>query len=164
MLIRGKLRSLCATSAGRAASSGIGVAGIGLPPRESQLAELSKTRKAVIGAFGRRGNPHTVPAIALQAALKKAGKDIDDLGLLEINEAFASVAVHANRMLGTSDEIVNVNGNSVALGHALGSTGARMVVTLVHEMRRRQVDYGGATLRGDGGQGYALVLRLPSTA
>jgi acetyl-CoA C-acetyltransferase len=107
---------------------------------------------------------HTVPAIALQAALKKAGKDIDDLGLVEINEAFASVAVHANRMLGTSDELVNVNGNSVALGHALGSTGARMVVTLVHEMRRRHIEYGGATLCGGGGQGYALVLRRPSTA
>ena len=107
---------------------------------------------------------HTVPAIALLAALDKAGKDIDDLGLVEINEAFASVAVHANRMLGTSEEIVNVNGNSVALGHALGSTGARMVVTLVHEMRRRRVEYGGATLCGGGGQGYALVLRRPSTA
>ncbi|HEY6396706.1 MAG TPA: acetyl-CoA C-acetyltransferase [Solirubrobacteraceae bacterium] len=105
---------------------------------------------------------HTVPALALEAALKRAGKDIDDLGLVEINEAFASVAVHANRMLGTSEEIVNVNGNSVALGHALGSTGARMAVTLVHEMRRRRVEYGAATLCGGGGQGYALILRVPA--
>jgi acetyl-CoA C-acetyltransferase len=103
---------------------------------------------------------HTVPAIALQAALTKAALDIGDLGLIEINEAFASVAVHATRMLGVSDEIVNVNGNSVALGHALGSTGARMAVTLVHEMRRRSVEYGAATLCGGGGQGYALILRL----
>jgi acetyl-CoA C-acetyltransferase len=102
---------------------------------------------------------HTVPALALRAALDRAGLDVDDLGLVEINEAFASVAVHANRMLGTSEEIVNVNGNSVALGHALGSTGARMAVTLVHEMRRRRVEYGAATLCGGGGQGYALVLR-----
>jgi len=112
----------------------------------------------------RFGYLHTVPAIALQAALKKAGKDIDDLGLIEINEAFASVALHATRMLGAAEEIVNVNGGSVALGHALGSTGARMAATLIHEMRRRQVQYGAATLCGGGGQGYALVLRLPRTA
>ena len=103
---------------------------------------------------------HTVPAIALEKALKKAGKDIDDLGLVEINEAFASVALHATRMLGADETIVNVNGGSVALGHALGSTGARMLVTLVHEMRRRQVDYGAVTLCGGGGQGDALLLGL----
>ena len=103
---------------------------------------------------------HTVPAIALEKALKKAGKDIDDLGLVEINEAFASVALHATRMLGADETIVNVNGGSVALGHALGSTGARMLVALVHEMRRRQVDYGAVTLCGGGGQGDALLLGL----
>ena len=104
---------------------------------------------------------HTVPAIALEKALKKAGKDIDDLGLVDINEAFASVALHATRMLGADETIVNVNGGSVALGHALGSTGARMLVTIVHEMRRRQVDYGAVTLCGGGGQGDALLLGLP---
>jgi acetyl-CoA C-acetyltransferase len=104
---------------------------------------------------------HTVPAIALEKALKKAGKDIGDLGLVEINEAFASVAVHATRMLGADETIVNVNGGSVALGHALGSTGARMLVTLVHELRRRQVDFGAVTLCGGGGQGDALLLGLP---
>jgi acetyl-CoA C-acetyltransferase len=105
---------------------------------------------------------HTVPALALRKALQKAGWEVDDLGLIEINEAFASVAAHANRMLGASTEIVNVNGGSVALGHALGSTGARMAVTLVHEMRRRGVDYGAATLCGGGGQGYALVVSRPA--
>jgi acetyl-CoA C-acetyltransferase len=105
---------------------------------------------------------HTVPAIALEKALKKAGKDIDHLGLVEINEAFASVAVHATRTLGADTAIVNANGGSVALGHALGSTGARMLVTLIHELRRRQVEYGAATLCGGGGQGDALLLRLPT--
>jgi acetyl-CoA C-acetyltransferase len=105
---------------------------------------------------------HTVPAIALEKALKKVGKDIGDLGLVEINEAFASVAVYATRTLGVDKAIVNVNGGSVALGHALGSTGARMLVTLMHEMRRRQVEYGAATLCGGGGQGDALLLRLPT--
>jgi acetyl-CoA C-acetyltransferase len=107
---------------------------------------------------------HTVPAVALQAALEKAAMDVGDLGLIEINEAFASVALHATRMLGAAEDIVNVGGGSVALGHALGSTGARMAVSLVHEMRRRQAQYGAATLCGGGGQGYALVLRLPRTA
>jgi acetyl-CoA C-acetyltransferase len=105
---------------------------------------------------------HTVPAIALQKALNKTGLDVDDLGVIEINEAFASVALHASRMLEVSEDLVNVNGSSVALGHALGSTGARMTTTLVHEMRRRRVEYGAATLCGGGGQGYALILRLPS--
>jgi acetyl-CoA C-acetyltransferase len=104
---------------------------------------------------------HTVPALALHAALGKAGLDVGDLDVLEINEAFASVAVHATRMLEAPQDIVNVNGNSVALGHALGSTGARMVVTLVHEMRRRDAAYGAATLCGGGGQGYALILARP---
>jgi acetyl-CoA C-acetyltransferase len=105
---------------------------------------------------------HTVPAIALEKALKKAGRDLHDLGLLEVNEAFASVALHATRMLGADQDVVNVNGGSVALGHALGSTGARMIVTLVHEMGRRQVEHGAATLCGGGGQGDALLVRLPS--
>ena len=87
--------------------------------------------------------------------------EVGELGLIEINEAFAAVAVHANDMLGASEDVVNVNGSSVALGHALGSTGARMTVTLVHEMRRRGVEYGAAALCGGGGQGYAVVLRLP---
>ena len=104
---------------------------------------------------------HTVPAIALEKALKKAGRDLHDLGLLEVNEAFASVALHATRMLGADQDMVNVNGGSVALGHALGSTGARMIVTLAHEMRRRQVEHGAATLCGGGGQGDALLVRLP---
>jgi acetyl-CoA C-acetyltransferase len=102
---------------------------------------------------------HTVPAVALQKAAKKAGLHPDDLGLVEINEAFASVAIHSTRMLSIDEEAVNVNGGSVALGHALGSTGARMVVTLLYEMQRRGTELGGVTLCGGGGQGDALVLR-----
>jgi acetyl-CoA C-acetyltransferase len=104
---------------------------------------------------------HTVPAIALEKALDKAKLSVGDLGLIEINEAFASVSLNATRMLGASEEVVNVNGGSVALGHALGSTGARMAVTLVHELRRRDLRYGAATLCGGGGQGYALVVERP---
>jgi acetyl-CoA C-acetyltransferase len=102
---------------------------------------------------------HTVPAIALQRALKKAALDVDTLDFIEINEAFASVALHSTRMLGADESRVNVNGGSVALGHALGSTGARMAVTLIHELRRRGGDFGAVTLCGGGGQGEALILR-----
>lgn len=102
---------------------------------------------------------HTVPAIAMQNALKKAGKDVHDLGLIEINEAFASVALNATRMLGADEELVNVNGGAVALGHPIGMSGARLVLTLAYEMRRRGVDLGGAALCGGGGQGDALIIR-----
>jgi acetyl-CoA C-acetyltransferase len=102
---------------------------------------------------------HTVPATALQSALKKAGKDVHDLGLLEINEAFASVSLNAARMLGADEEIVNVNGGAVALGHPIGMSGCRLVLTLAYEMQRRGAEYGGAALCGGGGQGDALIIR-----
>jgi acetyl-CoA C-acetyltransferase len=102
---------------------------------------------------------HTVPAIALERALKRAGLATSDLGLVEINEAFAAVPIHSARMLGLSDEIVNVNGGAVALGHPIGASGARIVLTLALEMRRRGIDLGGAAICGGGGQGDALVLR-----
>jgi acetyl-CoA C-acetyltransferase len=105
---------------------------------------------------------HTVPAIAMQNALKKAGKDVHDLGLIEINEAFASVALNATRMLGADEELVNVNGGAVALGHPIGMSGCRLVLTLAYEMRRRGVDLGGAALCGGGGQGDALIIRRAS--
>jgi acetyl-CoA C-acetyltransferase len=102
---------------------------------------------------------HTVPAIAMEHALKKAGLSSSDLGVVEINEAFAAVSLNAARMLGLDEEIVNPNGGAVALGHPIGMSGARLVLTLVHEMRRRGVEHGGATLCGGGGQGDALILR-----
>jgi acetyl-CoA C-acetyltransferase len=102
---------------------------------------------------------HTVPAIALQNALKKAGLDVHDLGLLEVNEAFAAVSLNVTRTLGFDEDLVNVNGGAVALGHPIGASGARIVLTLAHEMRRRGVDLGGAAICGGGGQGEALVIR-----
>jgi acetyl-CoA C-acetyltransferase len=102
---------------------------------------------------------HTVPAIALQHALKKADLDVHDLGLLEVNEAFAAVALNVTRILGFDEELVNVNGGAVALGHPIGASGARLVLTLAHELRRRGVDLGAASICGGGGQGDALVIR-----
>jgi acetyl-CoA C-acetyltransferase len=107
---------------------------------------------------------HTVPALAAGAALKKAGISAGDLDLVEINEAFAAVALHSTRMLFNGDsaaeEKVNVNGGAVALGHPIGCTGARLTVSLIHELRRRGGGLGLAALCGGGGQGDALVLRV----
>jgi acetyl-CoA C-acetyltransferase len=104
---------------------------------------------------------HTVPALAMEVALKKAGLSPNDLGVVEINEAFASVSLNAARMLGADEEIVNPNGGAVALGHPIGMSGARLVLTAIYEMRRRGADYAGAALCGGGGQGDALILRRP---
>ncbi|HTG47541.1 MAG TPA: acetyl-CoA C-acyltransferase [Actinomycetota bacterium] len=106
---------------------------------------------------------HTVPAIAMERALKRAGLAAADLGLLEVNEAFAAVALHAARMLDVDETIVNVNGGAVALGHPIGASGARLALTLALEMRRRGIDLGGVAICGGGGQGDALILRRVAT-
>ena len=97
--------------------------------------------------------------MAMERALKKAGLASSDLGLVEINEAFAAVPIHSARLLGVDEEIVNVNGGAVAFGHPIGASGSRIVLTLIAEMRRRGVDLGGAAICGGGGQGDALVVR-----
>jgi acetyl-CoA C-acetyltransferase len=102
---------------------------------------------------------HTVPAIALSNALKKAGLAVGDLDLIEINEAFAAVALNATRMLGLDEERVNVNGGAVALGHPIGASGARLVLTVASELKRRDLHTGAAALCGGGGQGDALIVR-----
>jgi acetyl-CoA C-acetyltransferase len=102
---------------------------------------------------------HTVPALAIEAALKRAGLAASDLGLVEINEAFAAVPAHTTRMLDVDEGMVNVNGGAIALGHPIGASGARLVLTLAMELRRRGVDLGAAALCGGGGQGDALIVR-----
>ena len=104
---------------------------------------------------------HTVPALALSNALKKAKLDVEDLDLVEINEAFAAVALNAARMLAIDEEKVNVNGGAVALGHPIGASGARLVLTVAYELKRRGLRTGAAALCGGGGQGDALVVRRP---
>jgi acetyl-CoA C-acetyltransferase len=104
---------------------------------------------------------HTVPALALSNALKKAGLGADDLDLVEINEAFAAVALNATRMLALDEDRVNVNGGSVALGHPIGASGARLVLTVASELKRRGLRTGAAALCGGGGQGDALIVRRP---
>jgi acetyl-CoA C-acetyltransferase len=106
---------------------------------------------------------HTVPALALSNALKKAGLAAGDLDLVEINEAFAAVALNATRMLALDEERVNVNGGAVALGHPIGASGARLVLTVAHELKRRGMRTGAAALCGGGGQGDALIVRRPES-
>jgi acetyl-CoA C-acetyltransferase len=103
---------------------------------------------------------HERPAEALLVALKKAGLEPGDLDLVEINEAFAAVALWSARMLDLTESRVNVNGGAVALGHPLGATGARLVVTLINALRHRGGGIGAATLCGGGGQGDAIVLKV----
>ena len=105
---------------------------------------------------------HTVPALALTAALNKAGLETSDLDLIEINEAFAAVALNSTRMLRLDEDRVNVNGGAVALGHPIGASGARLVLTLAHELKRRGLRTGAAALCGGGGQGDALIIRRPN--
>lgn len=119
---------------------------------------------AEIVAYGQIGGPDATlqerPAEALSIALKKAGMAPGDLDLIEINEAFASVALWSAHMLDLDRDKVNVNGGAVALGHPIGATGARLVVTLVNELTRRGGGIGAATLCGGGGQGDALIIKV----
>jgi acetyl-CoA C-acetyltransferase len=100
------------------------------------------------------------PANATKAALEKAGLSVDDIDLFEINEAFASVALNSMRMLGADESKVNVNGGAIALGHPIGASGARILTTLVHELRRRGGGLGVAAICSGGGQGDAIVLEV----
>jgi acetyl-CoA acyltransferase 2 len=98
------------------------------------------------------------PVPASRAALKKAGMKLDDIDLVEVNEAFAAQYLAVEKELGLNREKVNVNGGAIALGHPLGATGTRLVITLLYELRRRQKKYGLATACIGGGQGIAMIV------
>jgi acetyl-CoA C-acetyltransferase len=120
---------------------------------------------AEVGVFGTVAGPdsglHYQPSNAIGKALGKAGLGVRDLDLIEINEAFAAVAVASMDALGVSPDIVNVNGGAIAVGHPLGASGTRIALTLACELRRRGGGLGAAALCGGGGQGSALLLRVP---
>jgi acetyl-CoA C-acetyltransferase len=100
------------------------------------------------------------PVLALEKLWERTGKSLSDVGLIELNEAFAAQSLAVIRLAGLNPEKVNVNGGAIALGHPLGATGARIVVTLLYEMMRRQEQFGVATLCVGGGQGMAMMLEL----
>jgi len=128
--------------------------------------ELGAPVLAEIGHHGVVAGPdaslQSQPANAIKKALARAGASVSDLDLIEINEAFASVAIQSMRELGVDTDKVNVNGGAIALGHPIGASGARIALTLAHELRRRGGGTGAAALCGGGGQGDALILRVPA--
>jgi acetyl-CoA C-acetyltransferase len=121
---------------------------------------------AEVGAQGCVAGPdnslQSQPANAITHALGKAGLTVADLDLIEINEAFAAVAIQSMRDLAVGPEKVNVNGGAIAIGHPIGISGARIALHLVYELRRRGGGLGAAALCGGGGQGDALLLRVPA--
>ncbi|HEX4654536.1 MAG TPA: acetyl-CoA C-acetyltransferase [Mycobacteriales bacterium] len=128
--------------------------------------ELGAPVLAEIGHHGVVAGPdaslQSQPANAINKALARAGLSVGDLDLVEINEAFASVAIQSTRELGVDLAKVNVNGGAIALGHPIGASGARIALTLAQELRRRGGGTGVAALCGGGGQGDALILRVPA--
>ncbi|MFE4793944.1 acetyl-CoA C-acetyltransferase [Streptomyces sp. NPDC056708] len=127
--------------------------------------ELGLDWIAEIGAHGNVAGPdnslQSQPSNAIKHALKKDGLEVADLDLIEINEAFAAVAVQSMKDLGVTPERVNVNGGAIALGHPIGMSGARVVLHLALELKRRGGGTGAAALCGGGGQGDALIIRVP---
>ena len=101
----------------------------------------------------------TAPADAINKVLKKSGLKTSDIGLYEINEAFAVVSLAVNKLLGLTSDNVNVNGGAVALGHPIGASGARILVTLIHEMKKRNIELGLASLCIGGGEASALIIK-----
>lgn len=121
---------------------------------------------AEIGSHGVVAGPdpslHEQPAAAIEAACAREGIAVSDLDLIEINEAFAAVAVASIRRLGVDEGIVNVNGGAIALGHPIGMSGARIFLHLIYELQRRGGGIGAAALCGGGGQGDALLVKVPA--
>ncbi|MFJ6936633.1 acetyl-CoA C-acetyltransferase [Streptomyces sp. NPDC101132] len=132
---------------------------------KAKAEELGLEWLAEIGAHGNVAGPdnslQSQPSNAIQHALKKEGLGVEDLDLIEINEAFAAVAVQSMKDLGVTPEKVNVNGGAIALGHPIGMSGARVVLHLALELKRRGGGVGAAALCGGGGQGDALIVRVP---
>ncbi|MDF4253363.1 MULTISPECIES: acetyl-CoA C-acetyltransferase [unclassified Streptomyces] len=164
----GKLRPAFAKdgtiTAGSASQISDGAAAV-VVMSKAKAEELGVEWIAEIGAHGNVAGPdnslQSQPSNAIQHALKKAGRAVADLDLVEINEAFAAVAYQSMKDLEISPEKVNVNGGAIALGHPIGMSGARLVLHLALELKRRGGGLGAAALCGGGGQGDALLIRVP---
>ena len=134
---------------------------------KAKAEELGLTWLAEIGASGQVAGPdsslQSQPANAIAKAVAKEGISVADLDLVELNEAFAAVGIVSARELGIPEEKVNVNGGAIALGHPVGMSGARIVLHLALELKRRGGGVGAAALCGGGGQGDALIVRVPKS-
>jgi acetyl-CoA acyltransferase len=148
-------------TAGNSSQTSDGTAAVVLISKER--AETLKLKPmAIFRSFAVAGVPPEImgvgPAYAVPKVLKKAGLTIKDIGLVELNEAFASQSLYVIRELGLNPEIVNVNGGAIAMGHPLGCTGAKLTTTLLYEMKRRKVRYGLVTMCIGGGMGAAGIF------
>ena len=154
-------------TAGSASQISDGAAAVVVMSKD-KAAELGLTYLAEIGRHGNVAGPdaslHEQPANAIRHALEREGMTADQLDLVEINEAFAAVGLVSARKLGIDEDRVNPNGGAIALGHPVGMSGARLALTLALELRRRGGGVGAAALCGGGGQGDALILRVPASA
>jgi acetyl-CoA C-acetyltransferase len=132
---------------------------------KAKAEELGLTWLAEIGASGQVAGPDSTlqaqPANAIKKAAEKEGIDVSDIDLFELNEAFAAVGIESTRALGLDESKINVNGGAIALGHPVGMSGTRVVLHLALELKRRGGGVGAAALCGGGGQGDALIVRVP---
>src|SRR5947208_15814540 len=130
---------------------------------QAKAEELGITPLAELVGFGMVAGPDTSlltqPSRAIKRALDQANLPVTDVDLFELNEAFAAVGIASMRDLGISDDVVNVNGGAIALGHPVGMSGARIAGSIIHELRRRGGGLGAAALCGGGGQGDAALIR-----
>jgi len=151
-------------SAGNASQISDGAAAV-VVMSKSRAQELGLSYLAEIGAHGIVAGPDTSlqeqPANAIKKALAKEGLSVDQVDLFELNEAFAAVGIVSTRALGVEPDKVNPNGGAIALGHPIGASGARVVLHLAHELKRRGGGLGAAALCGGGGQGDALIVHVP---
>ncbi len=150
-------------TAGNASQISDGAAAVVVADRDAAEASGAKVIAEIL-SYGQIGGTdatlHERPAEALMVALKLASLEAKDLNIVEINAAFAAVSIWSARMLDLPEDRVNVNGGAVALGHPLGATGARLVVTLVNALMHRGGGIGAATLCGGGGQGDAIIVKV----
>jgi len=153
-------------TAGSASQISDGAAAVVVMSKE-KAAELGLDYLAEIGAHGVVAGPDSTlqeqPAQAIKVACAKEGISVSDIDLFEINEAFASVALVSMDSLGVSDDVVNVNGGAISIGHPIGMSGARITLALAHELKRRGGGTGAAALCGGGGQGDALIVKVPAS-
>jgi acetyl-CoA C-acetyltransferase len=151
-------------TAGSASQISDGAAAVVVMSKE-KATSLGLAWIAEIGASGQVAGPdsslQSQPANAIKAAATKQGIDVADIDLFEINEAFAAVGVQSAKELGITDDRLNVNGGAIALGHPVGMSGTRIVLTLAHALKRRGGGLGAAALCGGGGQGDALIIAVP---
>ncbi|WP_075983219.1 acetyl-CoA C-acetyltransferase [Bacillus massilinigeriensis] len=153
-------------TAGNAPGVNDGAAALVLMNEKRALREGRTIEAFILGhaavAIEAKNFPKT-PGIAINELLKKTGKSVEDIDLFEINEAFAAVALVSSQISGIQPEKLNVNGGAVALGHPIGASGARIILTLIHELKRRGGGIGIAAICSGGGQGDAIMIEVPRT-